>query len=304
MSIVSVILSLSSASDELTEAQHAKALEYLSLQLAVRDRREIIQVLCHHNPDHLTQAIRDGVSAYEPMIRQVHQAVDLSATLGDLEAFMNDMIKLSKPSKDGKPPSVEDFVQLMHTHMGASHRFLHQVAKNGKEVTKWFNEYVHAATSNFKQQESSASSPLLTESLVSAFKELPSDDQAAVQKEVDIYAKYLEALHESSAARIRDVIDNKSKTAYGPGSYLARWQDLMDSTLITPNKLEGPVRKGQSKSVKEEAMKDVDGKVKTSGVDAAKSEKIVSDKTPDAPVVENTVRLLGPKFRELLLARQ
>lgn len=304
MSIVSVIVSLSTASDELTEAQHAKALEYLSLQLAIRDRRKIIQVLCQHNPDHLTQAIRDGVSAYDPMIRQVHQAVDLSATLGDLEVFMNDMIKLSKTSKDAKTPSVEDFVQLLHTHMGASHRFLHQVAKNGKEVSQWFNEYVHAAAANFKQQESSASSPLITDSLVSAFEELPADDQSTVQKEVDIYAKYLQALHESSAARVRDVIDNKSKTEYGPGSYLARWQDLMDSTLITPDKMEGPVRQGRSKSVKQDAMKDVDGEVKASGVDSAKADKIVGEKTPDAPSAENTIRLLGPKFRELLLARQ
>ncbi|GAB7353079.1 hypothetical protein MBLNU459_g3625t1 [Dothideomycetes sp. NU459] len=303
MSIVAVIVSLSSASDELTEVQHAKALEYLSLQLAIRDRREIVRALCHHNPDHLTQAVRDGVSAYEPMIRQVHQAVDLSATLGDLEAFLNDMIKLSKTTKDTRPPSVEDYVQLLHSHMGASHRFLHQVAKNGKEVTQWFIDYVHAAAANFKQQTSSAASPLISESLVSAFEQLPTDDRSAVHREVDAYARYLDALHESSAARIRDVISNKSKTAYGPGSYLARWQDLLDSTLVTPDKLEGPVRKGRSKSVRHEATKDVDGEVKGSALDVAEADKIVSEKTPTTPSVDTTIRLLGPKFRELLLAR-
>jgi hypothetical protein len=135
MSIVSTILALSSASPDLSEKQHTLALEYLSLSLAVRDRNKIIDVLCHNSPDHLTQAVRDGVAAYDPMIRQVHQAVDLSATVGDFQAFMDDMFKVAKPKKDGKPASVEDFVQLLHSHMGASHRFLHQVAKNGKEVT-------------------------------------------------------------------------------------------------------------------------------------------------------------------------
>ena len=71
MSIVSTILSLSSASPDLSEKQHKLALEFLSLSLAVRDRNKIIDVLCHNSPDHLTQAVREGVSAYEPMIRQV-----------------------------------------------------------------------------------------------------------------------------------------------------------------------------------------------------------------------------------------
>ena len=96
-SIVTVILSLSSQSPELSNKHHAKALEYLSLVLAVRDRTEIVRVLCQRNPDHLTAAIRDGVDAYTPMIREVHQAVNLSDTLWDFERFLTDMLKISKP---------------------------------------------------------------------------------------------------------------------------------------------------------------------------------------------------------------
>jgi hypothetical protein len=299
MSIVSTILALSSASPDLGEKQHTLALEYLSLSLAVRDRNKIIDVLCHNSPDHLTQAVRDGVAAYDPMIRQVHQAVDLSATVGDFQAFMDDMFKVAKPKKDGKPASVEDFVQLLHSHMGASHRFLHQVAKNGKEVTQWFKDYVHQVTGNFRKENTS---PSIYESLSTAFDKLKPDEQEKVRKEVDASAKYLDELNASSAARISDVISNKASTAYGPGAYLARWQELLDSTLVTPETAKGPVRTGASPSVKQEARRDVDGESKGTGVDLKQADKIVGDKTPEAPSSEMTIKLLGPKFRELLLA--
>lgn len=303
MSIAAVILSLSSASPDMTEAQHAKALEYLSLQLSIRDRDEITRVLCRSNPDHLTQAVRDGVNAYEPMIRQVHQAVDLSATVGDFQAFMDDMIKLTKVDKksaeDAKAPSVEDYVKLLHNHMASSHRFLHQVAKNGKEVTGWFQDYVHKAAKEF-QTTSDASNKSTYESMRACFTELTPDEQATVRKDLDAYSKYLDALHESSAARIRDVINNKSSTTYGPGAYLARWQNLLDSTLITPATAKGPVRTGAERSIKQEARRDVDGEIKETGIDASAADKEINEKTPQAPDMQTTIGLLGPKFRELL----
>lgn len=312
MSIVSTILSLSSASPDLTEAQHTKALEYLSLSLSIRDRDEIIRVLCKHNPDHLTQAIRDAVSAYEPMIRQVHQAADLSATVGDVEAFINDMIKMSKQGKsDGKktsvstqPPSVEDYVDLLHRHQGATHRFLHQVAKNGKEVTKWFQDYCHDAAKEFQVHESKEKEgKLLMDAVSELLAPLSDEDRKRVMAEIDAHNAYLDTLHASSAARVRDVIAKKGATAYGPGAYLARWQGLLDSTPITPDKPQGPVRKGGSRGVKEEARKDVDGEVKDVGVGEKAAEKVVADKTPAAPGVELTVRLLGKRFRELLVRK-
>ena len=302
-SIVSTILSLSGTGMEMTDVQHEKALEYLLLQLSIRDRTEIVRVLCKSNPDHLTTAIREAVTAYEPIIRQVHEAVDLSGTVWDFEQFMNDMIRMSKPAKkDSKPPSVEDYVKLLHTHQASTHRFLHQVAKNGKEVTKWFKDFVIEASSNFRAADGPEKTPI-KDALQKSVEELKSEDQDAVRKELDSYSKYLDALHASSAARIKDVIANKTSTAYGPGAYLARWQDLLDSTEITPDKQTGPVRKGRNKEVKAEARKDVDGEKLESGVDLDKADKVVGEKTPDAPSMDTTLQLLSPQFRQILLDR-
>ncbi|EME89114.1 uncharacterized protein MYCFIDRAFT_11500, partial [Pseudocercospora fijiensis CIRAD86] len=257
MSIVSMILALSSVSEELTESQHAKAQEYLSLQLAIRDRQQIVKVMCKRNPDVLTAAIRDAVDAYTPIIRHVHQAVDLSDTLWDLERFLTDMLKIAQPDAkkaNAEPPSVEDFVDLLHRHQSSCHKFLHQVAKNGKEMTGWWREYVHMAAAYFRNDQKPPESESvipdematggLQKALEEAFANLSASDQNAVKAEMDAWKQYIDDLHTASATRIASVIKRDKTTPFGPGAYLARWQQLLDDTQITPEKANSPVRSG------------------------------------------------------------
>ncbi|KAL2352902.1 PX-associated-domain-containing protein [Cryomyces antarcticus] len=308
-SIIAVLLSLSSAPVELSDAQHELALEYLSFQLSLRDRDALGKILCHHQPDHLTQAIRDLVSAYEPMIRQVHQAVDLSGTVGDFEAFLNEMIKLSKgDAKEGKVPSVEDYIRLLHKYQGCSHKFLHQVAKNGKDVTTWFQEYAHEAAGQFRQQQSQSNGASdlavgsMTSALDSLLSKLSDQDRQTVLRDVDAHVQYIASLSSASSARLKAVTAGSGKTPYGPGMYLARWQSLLDATPITPATPEGPVRRGKSTEVKDAARVDVDGERK-GAVDARGEAKVVRGKQPEAPNVGETTRLLGKDFREILAGR-
>ncbi|EMD00634.1 hypothetical protein BAUCODRAFT_40370, partial [Baudoinia panamericana UAMH 10762] len=257
MSIVTVIMATSSHSVEMTEIQHSNALEYLALHLGARDRDEIVRVLCRRSPDHLSALVREGVDAYTPMIRNVHQAVNLSDTVWDFERFVTDMLKMSKPSGakgEEKPPSVENYVDLLHRHQSCSHKFIHQVAKNGKEVTAWWKEYVHLAAAQFKRDvkpppteavvPEHAAAGGAQKAIVSAFSDLSKDDQESVRKELDTWAKYLRDLHAASASRVRAVIKRTGSTPYGPGAYLARWQHLLDTTVITPGQPKGPVRYG------------------------------------------------------------
>ncbi|KAF7194867.1 Uncharacterized protein HII31_03788 [Pseudocercospora fuligena] len=316
MSIVSMILALSSASAELTESQHAKAQEYLSLQLAIRDRQQIVKVMCKRNPDVLTAAIRDAVDAYTPIIRHVHQAVDLSDTLWDFERFLTDMLKIAQPDAkkaDARPPSVEDFVDLLHRHQSSSHKFLHQVAKNGKEMTGWWREYVHMAAAHFRNDEKPPKSESvvpdematggLQKTLEEAFMNLSDSDQKAVKAEMDAWSQYIDDLHTASATRIASVIKRDKTTPFGPGAYLARWQQLLDDTQITPEKSNSPVRFGSSKSVKEEGRKDIEGQ-DAALVSEQHVEKAVDDKLPQPPKADATSRLLWPKFREALVGKR
>lgn len=314
MSIISVILALSSgpSADDLSSEQHSNSLEWFALQLEIRDRAEIVRVLCHRNPDHLTAAIQDGVAAYTPMIRQVHEAVNLSDTMWDFERFVTDMLKMSKPTGpkgQEKPPSVEDYVDLLHRHQRSTHKFLHQVAKNGKEVTAWWKEYVHMAARQFRNNEKPPPSDAVVsdkivmggmrETMTSAFSSLPEPERIAVKSELDAHRVYLHDLHAASALRISAVIKRTHSTSFGPGAYLARWQNLLDSTLITPASTKGPVRRGANKSVREEGRKDLDGN-EAGVVSEDEVEKAVDQVVPDAPCVNETLRLLGSRFREAL----
>ena len=308
-----IILSKSSASTNLSEQQHELALDYLAIQLSIRDRQELINVLCNHQPDILTSSVQDMVDVYDPIIRALHSAVDLSGGTADLQAFLHDLVamsRLSAKSIDKQPPKVEDFVRLLKRHQGSSHRFIHQALKNGKELTDWYREYAKHAAAQYRQKTDKAPAPSedglaaagdLTPDLEALVSNLSELDKEAVIKELDAHAKYLQALARASEARMKTVVQNtaegKSEIAYGPGIFLAKWQSLMDATPITPATAEGPVRHGGSDSVKEATRVDVDGSKK--GTAAPLEGSKAAD--PKPPGVSATIRLLQPGFRELLV---
>ncbi|SMR53916.1 unnamed protein product [Zymoseptoria tritici ST99CH_1A5] len=306
MSIVAVILSLSSVSADLSPLQHDKAHEYLSVILAIRDRQEIVRVMCKRNPDILTAAIREAVDAYTPMIRHVHQAVNLSDTLWDFERFLTDMLSVAKPKGSKgqeKAPSVEDFVDLLHRHQSSVHKFLHQAAKNGKEMVSWWQDYAHKAVAQFRCDETPPSSASVVSDKMTMggaktamheeFAKLSQDDQKVVKQELEAHRKYVDDIHTASATRIKAVIERTRSSPFGPGAFLARWQQLLDNTVVTPATFQGPVRYGSTQSVKAENRKDVDG-IEHGG-------NAVNDKPIAAPKVDNTLRLLAAQFRTALV---
>ncbi|KAF4310557.1 hypothetical protein GTA08_BOTSDO13955 [Botryosphaeria dothidea] len=305
-SIVAVIFEEGSLSTDLPESQQLQAQEYFKAQLAIRDRDQLSQVLCRQQPDHLTEAIRDLVNAYDPIIRALHNAVDLSTGLTDLENFLNDLIKVAKlpsPSKSkdkDKPlPTVEDFVQLLKKHQGSCHRFLHQIAKNGPEVTEWFRQYALKFISEFQRASNSPDGAgAMNSTLNSLFGKLDSEERESIAKALDAHSDYLIHLHKSSAARMKSILSRSARTEFGPGMYIAKWIDLMGSTPITPATTNGPLRYGKSKDVQEAAQIDVDGEKK--GGIALEKEATGDQKIPEAPNVEDILRLLGPGYREAL----
>lgn len=183
--------------------------------------------MCHSTPDQLTQSVRDIVEAYDPLIRQTHNAVDLGTALSDFDVFLKDLIKLAKVSetrgrhlhKSPEPPTVGDFLQLLKKHQQSSHRFLHQVCKNGPEITSWFRDYTLQAASNFRRTSTTGSNPPststgdanagdLTSALNEIFSKLDESKQTQFKKLLDKHAKYLAALHAASARRLQSVISS------------------------------------------------------------------------------------------------
>lgn len=315
--------------EELSAKQIPQALEYLSLEISIKDRQKIVSVLCSRQPDLLTQACREGVAAYDPVIRSLHKAVDLSGTVGDLSNFLQDLFALPiSNTKDKRPPTVEDFVHLLRKHQGAAHKFIHQICKNGPEMAGWYKDYARSVAALFRidasdPQPSPSGAGKLTIPLQEALSHLSTTQRSEILTELNAHATYLQNLTNSSHKRMKDAINtdinaptpntkhprgpsistskpNSRATSptrppgVGPGIFLRRWQAYINETEITPCELEGGLRWGGDKDVVDAGRSKSDGLAGQARLAAARSEGT------RPPVVKRTVELLGGKFRELL----
>ncbi|RDW84385.1 hypothetical protein BP6252_01975 [Coleophoma cylindrospora] len=299
-------------STELSAAQHTEALNYYSALLSIRDREKLVDVSCRLVPDILTEAIREVVAAYEPIIRSVHEGVDLSAVVGDLQLFMDDLIKISKPNPKAKgtqqPPSVEEYVELCRKHMTFFIRIGHNWVNNcpqvvesfvtwGKEVLQEFRVPEHDIAASDSRQTPSTSASFaagtMTNNLSALFDSLAPNDQIEVAKALDAHSAYLASLERVSISKTQSIL-NSGTTAYGPGMYLARWHGLLDEALITPATSLGPLRYGSDVKLK-------DSKILTkSGWDLAQVSTDLTDSMPVQPDVTAVQTALGGKFKALM----
>ncbi|KAF1816052.1 hypothetical protein P152DRAFT_408592, partial [Eremomyces bilateralis CBS 781.70] len=273
-SIIATIISEATEADveDMTPEHHDRSLEYLDLQMSMRDRTQISRIFCTRSPDILTPTVKDVVSAYDPIIRAVHNAVDLSGTLSNLEAFLTDFIKLAQlhekegpikstatsrpssqaPSRTASParppitkpaPSVKDFIGLLRKHQNSLHKFLHQVAHNGPEVASWYRDYVKSSAAQFKP--SSTLNVNIKKELQGMFNKLQDKEKDQVRKDLDDHAAYIQRLQDATRKRMQEALDGTEfGEDVGPGMYLARWKELLDATLLTPLEPKGPLRKG------------------------------------------------------------
>lgn len=289
-SIVAVILETADPSvepDSLNEHQHNVAMEYYSTYLSIRDREELTKIFCKLQPDVLTSAVRDAVSAMDPVIRAIHNAVDLSGTVTDAEAFISDLIKVSKPKKKGvnksretsqsRPgtpspasvedvdasdvPIVEDYVQLLRRHAPSMHKFLHQVTQNAPELSSDYLVYAKRIFAEFRiddnakaaEERGEGGAGNMTAPLHALFESLSKEKQEELKKLLDKHEEHLRTLKETSQSRLKSIMTPSTSTppkslnrgtTHGPGMYLSRWNALLDSTLISPANVRGPVRRG------------------------------------------------------------
>ncbi|KAK6581716.1 hypothetical protein PZA11_005413 [Diplocarpon coronariae] len=312
----------------LSGEQMPLALDYLSIQVSLQDRKKITAILCSRQPDLLTQAVRECVAAYDPVIRALHKAVDLSGTVSDFQTFLDDLLAFAPSGKNAVTASVGDFVRILRKHQSSCHRFIHQVCKNGPELSSWYKEYAGSSAAQFRadeQKENATSSPApvggagkLTAALETAVLQLPEKERGQVLEECDAYASYhahlsstcnadmiFEAEHEPAPKKLRRTFTSPSKAETsepsptrptpGPGIFLRTWQAYLNATPITPSQPGGPVRFGGDAEVI------TAGRVPRSGAAKDAPAKAAEDKEAlDAPKCARTVELLGGRFKEIL----
>ena len=294
--------------EHVSQEEHAKALEYLAIQLSMADRKRLIDTLCNHRPDHLTTSIRYLVTAYEPIIRILHKAVDLSETVYDFQLFLTDMIDLSKLEQasgcdERMLPTVEDFCQLLRKHAHSAHKFLHQMLKNSSELKRLYQGYAHMALSQYRRHDKADAvihgGGGFSAELINLYNGLSVHDKTTVLEELSDYAAYLSKLKENYWEKMQAVVRNYSNgtkgSMLGPGLYLPKWQRLIDETPIAPELLNGPLRTGKTESVQQATRVAVDGDKKGSPAGQVNVGLFTSVALPRC---SETIRLLAPTFRQ------
>ncbi|KAK0390952.1 hypothetical protein NLU13_0455 [Sarocladium strictum] len=300
-SIVTAILMAKGNSDalNLSDEDHASYLEYYSALLSVHDREAITTALCRQPPDLFTQMVRDVIAAYDPIIRDVHAKVDLREHLEGGQGFIDDFIKASKPKKDGTPASVADYVELLMRNRALMYRWINALGGSCPGVWEQCREWGIATFAKFRQGEGDGG---LEGRLKKLFSQLPSEKQAGVVKALDEHAAYLQRLKDLSKKRLQNIINettSKSSTepSAGPGMYLSRWQDILDTTPITPAQPTGPLRCG--KEVKHTMTMGKSG-VADAAAAGREQRKKLEEEAPKRPDVSLVIRELGDPFKEVL----
>ncbi|KAK8148172.1 hypothetical protein G3M48_000273 [Beauveria asiatica] len=292
--------------EQLSEKQHALCLQYYSALLSIRDRDAITRVLCRQPPDLFTRALKEVAAAYNPMIRIVHESVDLGDHLQDLQEFITQFVRVS--THDSGAATVEDYVKLLNDHKPLLHKFVHAVAKNCPQVWRDLREWSNASIVRFRQEmASNAARSAMDESLDGLVSGLDDVARAKVLAAVDAHASYLATLKKGSDARLAQLAAQKTSSSsssgsgsWGPGIYLARWQDILDDTLITPASAARPAAVRRGAEVRHLATL---GKTGLAGGGLVAEQTAGGQRTvPRAPDVSVVVEELGEAFTALMQA--
>lgn len=232
----------------LSDAQHDQCLEYYSALLSIRDREQITKVLCRQNPDLFTQALRELVAAFEPMIRALHEQVDIREHISAAESFVNDFITTSKPKKRQNgtkgpetadvAPSVEDYVRFLRRNRQLLYNWLHQVAEKCPDIRESFRAWAKSTVKGtFVQrrgksgathpdgldgntpdgpthvEKRSAGAGDMSDDLQNLFRGLKAETRGEVVPALDAHAEYLTKLEDLSVKRMQRVLDNLRDSA-------------------------------------------------------------------------------------------
>ena len=315
----------------MTDATHSQCLEYYSALLSVRDREAISGVLCRQVPDLFTQMVKDGVGAYEPMIRSIHSRVDLREHLESTQGFIEDFIRTSKAKKptgvalqslslgEGKTTqmaSVEDYVDLLMRDRGLFYKWMHALAGGCPDVWEEFRVWMKEALSKFRYSQSGSAesagssdaeegidgkkddSPTMEVRLDKLFGSAPASSQETLLAAIDAHAEYLATITSISRARLEQIAERdgpEHNDMAGPGIYLSRWQDLMYETPITPATPKGKVRWGRD--VRNSMTM---GKTGIGDGEAKGHNEVGLEDGPKAPDVQIVVSELGDGFRDIV----
>ncbi|CAK7220153.1 hypothetical protein SCUCBS95973_004062 [Sporothrix curviconia] len=250
----------------LTDAQHTQLTQYYAALLSVHDRREITNVFCRQSPDLFTQALKDGVAAFDPTIRGIHDKIDLKEHVTDIEGFINEFIEVSKgvrPStstskRNGDErilPTVKDYVELLRRNRHLLYKWLHRVAHDTPDIREMFRGWAVETIKLFRGPDdgqgeamtvtqdtalASGESRLhggagtMSRDLDAIFGRLSPDAQARMLSQLDEHVAYLWALDEAASQQRQALLDKINAPACDDDSQASSTNSTPTATKQAP----------------------------------------------------------------------
>ncbi|TLS31075.1 hypothetical protein PpBr36_03740 [Pyricularia pennisetigena] len=271
-SIIIAILQSQHQNCSISDAEHSALLDYYSARLSIRDREEISRVLCRSRPDLMTQLFRDLMGAYEPVIREVHSRVPLHETIGDIEAFLGEMIETAKGTKS-QVATITDFVDLLMRNRSRLYRWLHLLGKECPGPREEFRTWAHNSIREFRRNSASpSSSPAkgytygdintghghesycrgaagdMSAPLSAMFAALPRETRADVRHQIDAHASYLEIINGRSVVHMQNILDcmsaRRSNSSLGVHDVTGKLRSKISSKTSSGTSSPAPARLG------------------------------------------------------------
>ncbi|KAL1895787.1 hypothetical protein Cpir12675_003065 [Ceratocystis pirilliformis] len=326
ISIIKAILESQDAEalsrEGLSDEQNEICMQLYGARLMVRDRENIVSILCKQTPDLVTEAVRDAILAYDPIIRDLHSKIDLSNHLSAVEVFVSDFLATCSPKKEGSQTTVDDFIELLKRHKNALYQWLHDAISKCEPVCEVYKDYLKNIVPEFR--EKSSADGIVSHRLSKIhglidqmFSELPDSDKKDTIRVLDEYVDYLVTisdpnLHMSKTRKrpAAQIIDSMG----GPATCMASWQALVNQSKITPATPDGPVRTGRdvfhkpmSRRKKANDNSSSSSSSSSRGSSATSSSSSTSPPPtnlplafPPEPNTDGLMMLFGPRFKELL----
>ncbi|WVR05609.1 hypothetical protein IAU60_002630 [Kwoniella sp. DSM 27419] len=156
------------------------------------------------------ELLKDIITIFYTPLATVYKAASIADSLGDMQAFINDMIRtveqVEELSQEDPQRTVQTFIDLVQRHEQAFYSFVHNVHSKGQglfdSLMSWIELFLNYARSGLPQ-------PLDLEFI------LPASEEARreVMREVDAVAEYHYKLKVAHEEKIR----RRFRSAAGPG---------------------------------------------------------------------------------------
>ena len=233
-----------------------------------------------------------------------------------------------------RAPSIEDYVSLLRRNRHLLYNWLHQFASQCPSIRDEFRAWAKEAVKLFRQSQRPLNpstleeTPLVTDTtrqggaagalssnLQLLYAALPNANKAPVITAIDAHAAYLTNLGRLSLERMQRILDDmptggvlavdedaraSRASICGPGMFLARWQQLLDDAVVTPETPDGGLRRGKDVKGALAQGKTVSAAVQD-GWDPQGLAALAEREMPAPPDVGVVVEALGGEFRALVV---